>query len=494
MVEVIVSLFARDPEQVVREGRRAAMAGADWIELRLDGWSLDQRLGPVLDALQVPVLVTCRMPRDGGTFRGSLQDRRVLLERALEAGAQGVDLEDWETWSPRGDAVRLLIRSHHDLRGVPADPAGIRDRLLDQGSDGAKVGGRADDLADAAPLMDMLAASDPKAEPTVAFATGRTASPTRLLSVLLGSPFVYASLAEGAETAPGQLPVADLVGVYGVRELGTASVVFGVLGDPALGSLGPWIHNRALRVAGVDGVYLPLETKRPLEVLEMLPRRRVRGISVTAPHKVQLYGACQRVTPEADAVGAINTLTWDTHGAVLGHNTDVAGVVLALERAGVEGGAGRRGVVLGGGGAARAAAVALAQMGFSVTILARSLDKVREFSKAQGFRLGALRRDVLEGLDPSVVVQATPCGSAGHAAADQALLPGWLPPEGCAVLELVYRPRSPPFLDRVAAGPEAVAIPGLSMFLAQAAEQTRLFYGRRIDEEDLGRFLAGATS
>ena len=188
-----------------------------------------------------------------------------------------------------------------------------------------------------------------------------------------------------------------------MRDLGTASSVFGVLGDPALGSLGPWIHNRALRAAGVDGVYLPLETKRPLEVLDMLPRRRVRGVSVTAPHKVQLYGACQRVTPEADAVGAINTLTWDTHGAVLGHNTDVAGVALALERAGVGSGEGRRGVVLGGGGAARAAAVALAQMGFGVTILARSLDKVREFSKAHGYRLGALRRDVLDSLAPSVV-------------------------------------------------------------------------------------------
>ena len=114
MVEVIVSLFARDPEQVVRDGRRAAMAGADWIELRLDAWPLDQRLGPVLDALQVPVLVTCRMPRDAGGFRGTLDERRALLERALDAGAQGIDLEDWETWSPRGDSVRLLIRSHHD--------------------------------------------------------------------------------------------------------------------------------------------------------------------------------------------------------------------------------------------------------------------------------------------------------------------------------------------------------------------------------------------
>ena len=100
---------------------------------------------------------------------------------------------------------------------------------------------------------------------------------------------------------------------------------------------------------------------------------------------------------------------------------------------------------------------------------------------------------MLEGLEPAVVVHATPCGSAGSASADQDLLPGWTPPEGCAVLDLVYRPRVTPFLERVGAAPEVIAVPGLSMFLAQAAEQTRLFYGERIDEEDLRRFLAGAT-
>lgn len=491
MPEIVVSLFARDPDHVVRDARRAAMAGADWIELRLDEWPRDQRLGPVFDAVQVPVIVTCRMPRDGGRYRGSLQERIELLERAIEAGAHGIDLEDWESWSPRGDAVRLLIRSHHDVKGVPDDVREIRDRLLDLGSDVAKVVGRADDLADAAPLMDLLGASDPKSEPTSAFAVGAAASVTRVLSAVLGAPLCYASLVAEAETAPGQIPVADLIGVYGTKALGPMSAIYGLLGEPALKSLGPWVHNRALRAEGVDGVYLPFETKRPREVLQMLPHRRLRGLSVTSPHKKTMAAVCHRLTPEAEAVGAVNTLTFEAHDVIVGHNTDVAGVREAIRRSGFEPGSGGCGVVLGGGGAARAAALALEQLGLKVTILARTLDSMREFARRHEYRLGALRGDVIEAESPVVVVNATPVGSLGHPTEGTRLLPGWRPPEGCRVLDMVYRPHRTPLLaEAEAAG--AVPIPGIEMFLTQAAEQLQAFLGHRPAEESLRRFLAGS--
>jgi 3-dehydroquinate dehydratase/shikimate dehydrogenase len=430
------------------------------------------------------------MPRDGGRYRGSLQDRIALLDRALQAGARGIDLEDWETWSPRGDAVQLLIRSHHDLRGVPAEVLALRDQLLDHGADVAKIVGRADDLADAAPLMALLGASDPKSEPTIAFATGAAASVTRVLSAVLGAPFVYASLAADSGTAPGQIPVADLVGVYGVKRLGPTSAVLGLLGDPALHSLGPWVHNRALRAAGVEGVYLPFETKRPREVLQMLPRRRLRGLSVTAPHKEAMLEACHRLSAEAEAVRAVNTLTFEAHDAIVGHNTDVAGVEGALRRAGCRPEAGAHGAVLGGGGAARAAALALERMGMRVTILARTLDGVRAFARERGYRLGALRADVLAAEAPQVVVHATPVGSAGHPTEGRRLLPEWRPEPGCAVLDMVYRPRWTALLRDVRdAG--GTAVPGIEMFLTQAAEQLGLFLGSRVDEDELRRFLAG---
>jgi 3-dehydroquinate dehydratase/shikimate dehydrogenase len=486
MAEIVCSVFAEDPARVAREAARAAMAGADWIELRLDRWPRSAPLEPVIGAIELPVIATCRTRDDGGAYAGTLRDRVTLLEKALGAGAQAVDLEHWERWAPREG--QLVIRSYHDWKGVPSDLEGIRDRLLDAG-DVAKIACMVHDLADAAPLVDLLGGGDPDREPTVAFGIGAAAAATRVLGVALGAPYVYGCVAAGAETAPGQPPVDELAGVFGVRRLGRSSRILGVLGHPVGHSFGPWLHNRALRLAGVDGVYLPLDTMRPKEALQMLPARRLGGISVTAPHKEAALRLCHRLTPAAAAVGAVNTLTVEAHGVLVGDNTDVDGVVGALRRAGLEQVApGEHAAVLGSGGAARAAAVALAKLGFRVTILARTLEPVRAFAERHGHRLAALRAQVLEDEPPRALVNATPVGSV-HGPPGR-LLPEWTPPAGTFVLDLVYRPRSTELLRAAAAG-GAIPVSGFEMFLTQAAEQTARFLGQRIGEDTLRGFLAG---
>ena len=252
--------------------------------------------------------------------------------------------------------------------------------------------------------------------PTVAFAMGRTAWPSRVLACMLGAPFVYASVEAGQETAPGQLPVEVLAGLYRAHSLSGATIVHGLLGNPALQSLGPWLHNRAFRRLGLDAVYLPLETSRPEAVVAMLPRARLRGLSVTAPHKLAMAGQCHRLSPEASATGVVNTLTYEAHGLVVGHNTDVHGVIGALRRAGLgQVGKGERtAAVLGTGGAARAGAFALQRLGYDVMLLGRSLEPARAFASHHGMRLGSLQARLLEELNPAVVVHATPVGGVGR--------------------------------------------------------------------------------
>ena len=79
MTQLVASVFARSAAQVHREARRAAMFGADWIELRLDAWPAAHDLGGVLDGVGLPVLVACRTREDGGEYRGTLTARRELL-------------------------------------------------------------------------------------------------------------------------------------------------------------------------------------------------------------------------------------------------------------------------------------------------------------------------------------------------------------------------------------------------------------------------------
>ncbi len=492
MTEIIASVMARGPQQALRSARHAAMAGADWVELRLDRWPAGANLSEVIEGTDLPVLVTCRMPRDHGEFEGTIEDRRILIEQAIAAGAQGVDLEDWEDWQPAyGSSLRLMIRSFHDFESVPDDLPAIRDRLLAQNANLAKIVVTVTEIADAAAVMDLLSSTDQEAEPTVAFAMGPTAFPTRVLSALLGSPFVYGSLAEGEETAPGQIPVSDLAGIYRVKSLNCESGIFGLLGMPAMHSFGPLLHNRALRKLDVDGVYLPFETARPLDVVRMLPARRLRGLSVTAPYKEEVLSLCHRLDSSAEVAVSANTLAFEAHGQVVGYNTDIAGVIGALERAGLSlPGEGQPGIVLGGGGAARAAAVALMKMGFGVTLLARSTDRLRGFAEEHGFDLAPLTEQELTSRTARVVVHATPVGMAGADEDPGCLFPGWVPSPDCHVLDMIYQPHFTPLLTAISSAGATPAF-GLEMFLTQAAEQLQVWTGQTLSEAELRRYVGG---
>jgi 3-dehydroquinate dehydratase/shikimate dehydrogenase len=494
MAQIVASVFAESREQVQRSAERAAMAGADWLELRLDKWPLGVDLGPTLAAVRLPVLVACRTPEDGGHFRGSGQERRELLGHALAAGAQGLDLEINESWNPpvTRTRVRLLVRSFHSVTGVPKELPQIQARLHAQPGVVGKIVVTAHDLADAAPVLDLLQATDQRAMPTVAFAMGRSAWPTRVLACALGAPLVYGCIEPGSETAAGQVPVALLAGLYRAHELGAGTALYGLIGNPALQSLGPWLHNRVFRRLAIDAIYLPFETARPEATMAMLPRRQLRGLSVTAPFKATLAAACHRLGAEAAATGVVNTLVAEAHGLVVGHNTDVAGVRMALGRAGVGAGGGRDAVVIGTGGAARAGAFALRQMGFAVTMLGRSLEPVREFGKAHGVQLRELAPTLPDDLRPAVVVNATPLGSLGRCDEERPL-PDWNPSPGVVVHDMVYQPHLTRFLREVAAA-GAIVVPGVEMFLAQACEQVRLFTSATVDPELLRACLAGTAA
>lgn len=493
MAQIIASVFAESRDQVLRLAGKAAMAGADWVELRLDRWPAGGDLAAVIAGIRLPVLVTCHTPENGGHFRGTLGERRELLTHALQAGAQGLDLDHTDGWSPPAGrtGLRLLVRSFHSLTGVPKELPAILKKLQGMPCTVAKIAVTAHDLADAAPVLDLMRGEVPDGPAVVAFAMGRTAWPTRVLACLFGAPIVYGSVEPGGETAVGQPPVELLAQLYRVHTLGRGTALFGLLGNPALHSFGPWLHNRAFRRLGVDGVYLPFETSRPEAVFDMLRQANLQGLSVTAPFKAAMIARCTRLGDDAAATGAVNTMVRESDGGFFGGNTDVDGVRAALTAAGAGDGEGKEAVVIGSGGAARAGAYALLRMGYGVTMLGRSLDGARAFARDHGVRLGSLSARLPEGLDPAVVVQATPLGSLGRDPEERPLADFRARP-GQVVLDMVYRPLVTRFL-RDAQAEGASAISGMEMFLWQARAQVKRFTGATVEPAELRRSLAGAS-
>lgn len=248
----------------------------------------------------------------------------------------------------------------------------------------------------------------------------------------------------------------------------------GLLGWPIAHSLSPALHNRAFRQAGLNWRYLllPVAPDHLAEVVAGLVGRGFVGANVTAPYKQAVIPLLDELAPEAEAIGAVNTLVV-RQGRLIGHNTDASGFLSSLTRAGFDP-AGATCVVLGAGGAARAVIFSLIQAGATVHVYNRTLEHARPLARP-GVRVHPLAELPDVPSDTRLLVNATTLGFG-----PQRDLSPW--PAGCPipaqwlVYDLIYGPSPTPLLAAArAAG--AVVLDGLGMLVHQAAHSFALWTG-----------------
>ena len=139
--------------------RRDAAAGADLVELRLDGVDRPDAAAALEGRLR-PAIVTCRPRWEGGEFDGSEQERRQILLDAIAAGAEFVDLELRAEFTP--ELVRLrrgrgVIVSSHVYGPAPADLTEPIRALRSSGAEVIKYAYEAPSLSDTLRLFDGFA-------------------------------------------------------------------------------------------------------------------------------------------------------------------------------------------------------------------------------------------------------------------------------------------------------------------------------------------------
>ena len=270
-------------------------------------------------------------------------------------------------------------------------------------------------------------------------------------------------------------------------DIGGATSLVGVLGDPVRHSLSPAMHNAALQELGLNWVYLALPTPAAqlAAVLEGLRAVECRGLNVTLPHKQAVAQLCQGLSPLAERVGAVNTLIPEAEGGWSGTNTDVEGFLAPLRG---QTWAGRDALVLGCGGSARAVVAALVELGLArIWVAARRREPLERF--VADCRAWAPQLEPLEwaGLEAplqtaALVVNTTPVGmasasdptSAGQCPLSPAELEALAP--GCSVYDLIYTPR-PTRLLEAAAARGCPTVDGLEMLVQQGAAALRLWSG-----------------
>lgn len=250
-----------------------------------------------------------------------------------------------------------------------------------------------------------------------------------------------------------------------------------VIGDPVHHSISPPIHNRALRVLGLDAIYLALRVPRDvLHGFIFLSRvNRVIGFNVTIPHKVAVTGLVDSLDNSAELSGCVNTVRV-SEGKLEGFNTDVAGVIMSLIQAGFEGGG--TAAIIGAGGGARAAVSALLSMGCRVILFNRSMERAlgvkRHFSE-RGFEVGVFHLSEYKNMlrEADMIVNATPVGMGNPL---ETPIPAELLRDGQTILDMVYMPH-PTRLVKEASDKGLRAIPGVEMLVNQAAESFRIWFG-----------------
>jgi len=261
----------------------------------------------------------------------------------------------------------------------------------------------------------------------------------------------------------------------------------GLIGWPVGHSLSPAMHNSAFAALSLNWRYAPLPV-RPERLGEAVAGLRALGFvgtNVTVPHKEAVMSYLDEVTPEAQAIGAVNTIVV-SEGKLIGHNTDWRGFLTALSEGGFDP-HGKRAVVLGAGGAARAVVYALAQAGAQVAVLNRTLARAQAL--VQGFSplfssLPLTPQTVeMQTAETHLLVNTTPVGLWPEV--DRSPWPEDLAfPGHLTVFDLVYNPRQTKLLRQVrSAG--AKVIGGLGMLVHQGAAAFELWTGEKAPAETM---------
>jgi len=255
-----------------------------------------------------------------------------------------------------------------------------------------------------------------------------------------------------------------------------------VFGNPVAHSKSPRIHAEFARQTHQNIHYsavLVPEHEFP-QAVRRFRELGGRGANVTLPFKQEAWRLCAERQPRAQISGAVNTLWFGEGGAIVGDNTDGAGLVRDIT---VNCGLALRGadlLVLGAGGAARGVVPALIEAAPRRLVIAnRTPDRAKELAAEFGtlFPVSGCGLQALEGQCFDAIINAT-----------SASLHGEVPPLPDGVIkaagwcyDLMYGREPTAFLRWAAARGVARRVDGVGMLVEQAAESFRIWRGIRPD-------------
>jgi 3-dehydroquinate dehydratase / shikimate dehydrogenase len=546
MTQICVPIMVETHSEALRDATLAAEHGADLVEFRVDVFfedrsddekgmveQLHDRIDRVLDLVEVspvPCIVTCRPHWEGGEYHGDDADRIALYEAlgTSDSPPAYVDVElATFTRTPEikaritraltkaddSPATRLIL-STHDFERRPSDLTRKIMAMQDEPACSVvKVAYRARSIRDNLELFEILR---DRQKPTIALGMGQFGVMSRILAPKFGGFLTFASLRDESTTAPGQITIDELLGLYRFRSITPTTKVYGIIGWPITQSMSPMVHNAGFEAIGWDGVYVPMPVegsyesfKATISILATHQQLHFSGASVTIPHKqnairlMQELAESQRLDESAtdpenlrNTIKASNTISnirCDERGDEFEftlHNTDTTAIESLITQAVAPRQMSEISAhIYGAGGVARAAAYPLAALGASLYLFNRSFvpahnlyteieDSLADAPVCGDIYIPDAEKASLQPCD--LLINCTPVGMTDGPDPDGLSIPipdmPNLAPE-TVFFDTVYNPIETPML-KAAKERGYHTIDGVQMFVKQAEAQFEIWTGQ----------------
>lgn len=264
---------------------------------------------------------------------------------------------------------------------------------------------------------------------------------------------------------------------------------FGLIGYPLGHSMSGTIHNELFKISGIEADYSMIEIEPESLDNEFNSKlKNLRGFNATIPHKINIIPCLDELSEKASLFGSVNTVDV-REDKIVGHNTDCAGFIRALEMADIE--LGGRVLLCGSGGVARMIAFEAILAGADLTIAVRESDipagntikdEIKEKTGKDARVI--LLADAEEGYD--LIVNGTPVGMFPNV--DACPLDEKIVKSAKAVFDVIYNPIETKLI-KYAKESGIKCSSGLSMLVWQAAVAEEIWNGVKFSFEDIEKVV-----
>lgn len=230
------------------------------------------------------------------------------------------------------------------------------------------------------------------------------------------------------------------------------------------------IHKIYFELCGINGNYTLIETQKQnlKSCIENMKKSGICGFNVTIPYKSDCIPLLDKISDEAQKIGAVNTVKFSADG-IFGYNTDYFGIIKTFERFNIDI-SGKEIVILGTGGACKAVCAACVDLGAkNITLVSRNAQKNSHFKIVS-------YDDKISG---DVLINATPVGMYPNIN-DTPLQD--IDKKFDAVFDLIYNPAKTELL-KIAESKNIKAVNGLYMLVAQAMRAQEIWNETKVDDE-----------